>query len=117
MSWGGKPTATWQNISYATNWSDFDATNYQRGQYKKVVTDGGIRVELRGMVKCSSATVPSTITTLPTGFAPQKICVLDTNAGDASACRIHITPAGVVQVQNGTVTSWVTLDGLSFWLD
>lgn len=102
----------WITATLASGWSTFDATNYNTAQYMKE----GNRVNLRGTVKSTSNSI-STIFTLPTDFRPLKIQMLDVNAGDAAAGRVHITPTGAVSFQVGNATSWVTLDDKSFYIN
>lgn len=104
---------SWQDISYINTYSSYDAS-LNPLQYKKI----GNQVFVRGMIK-STATNPigyyASAGVLPSTARPAKaVYFLVNNAG--SPITTDIGPTGEIRVFNDS-TSWISLDGISFFID
>lgn len=104
--------------SYASGWSDYGSI-WTPGTYRKI----GQRVDIAGLVQCTSAIsagAVTTIATLPVGYRPatyQATWTGLTNGGTAG--RIIVTPDGLLQWVSPTATtdnSNYTLTGF-FYVD
>ena len=109
-----KADSGWQSITYEHTYSSYSANDYNVLQYRKI----GNQVFLRGMIK-STATNPiganATAGTLPATARPVKGVYFLANNADASI-SINIDTNGSIKVFN-TSTSWVSLDGINFFVD
>ena len=103
------PTA-WVIPTYATGWAAYGA-GYSVPGYRKI----GDVVYLRGLI-VASAGVGQPMFTLPVGFRPPSICLVDTHNSDYAVTRIDIGTDGVVSTPQPAVVSgkWVALDNLQF---
>jgi hypothetical protein len=102
---------TWIPLTFVGGWRDYSSAFFPAA-YCKV--QGW--VHLRGLVAAGIA--GSTIATLPTGFRPshRAFCVANSRGGSGDALgRIDIFATGeITHVAGGT--SWIGLDGISFWV-
>lgn len=88
------------------SWTNFGGGYEDAGYYRR-----GGRVYLRGMI--DGGTVGSAAFTLPEGYRPTNNVTLATISNNAIG-RIAVTTAGEVRPVTPSVTTWVSLDGLSF---
>jgi hypothetical protein len=117
----------WVTPAYTNGWATHAGT-VQPAQYRKL----GSQVHLRGVV--AGGTVDSSIFTLPAGFTPvinQIIsCVMTALTSGAASSgtahthgignvsgRLNITSAGLVYSQGAATNTYVSLDGVVFWID
>lgn len=104
----------WANLTYINTYSSLDETNYNPLQYKKI----GNQVFIRGMIQNSVANptgYSAVCSTLPENFRPQKNCYFSGNNSD-SFITVVINSNGEIRVFN-TSTNWISLDGISFFID
>ncbi len=104
----------WFNIEFQNTYSKLEG-NYDEFQYKKINN----QVFLRGMI--TNTVVPSSVEqavvgTLPTGVRPQKVVyVLGDQVHTPVECSIDSN--GDIRVFNTTANKWVSLAGISFFID
>lgn len=111
----------WTNLTYYNNYSSYDEINFNRLSYKRV----GKQVFLRGIINCPTANPSGYYAAcgeLPVGCRPSKGIVLPLarqgvadSSGNAYA-DVAVYTDGTIRV-TPTVATWVSLDGLSFWID
>lgn len=96
-------------VGYQPGWADRTFSGIFHGaQYRKV----GDIVYLRGLVVRAAGT-NQPIFDLPVGYLPTKQGTFIADAGGAFG-EVQVTPAGVVLCTIGTVTNYLSLDGVSF---
>ncbi|MBW4480500.1 MAG: hypothetical protein KME54_27600 [Tolypothrix brevis GSE-NOS-MK-07-07A] len=94
---GSTAPGAWQNLTLATNWSNY-ATGYTTPQCRKLI---GNLIEVKGMIKKSSALVANEIiTTLPSGYRPTEIMLITTWASGGTS-RLQIEPSGAIKLASG----------------
>lgn len=97
----GRPT-DWTAPSLEGTWVNFDATNWQPAQYRKV----GEVVMIRGLVK--NGTANTTIFTLPVGFRPPLRLIFPTDTSTGYGRFDVRSDGGVLQQAGGT--GWISLN-------
>ena len=97
----------WTGLSYGSGWGDYSGA-FAGGSYKKV----GDVVFLRGMVVRSSGS-STTIGTLPSGYRPVKTEIIDIASNNAFGV-VTINTSGIITLDVGSPTAWVSLSGKAF---
>lgn len=112
----GEVLDKWRAFSFGTNWSNYGSP-YETGAYR-MEANGVVR--LRGLVKNSTTTATTTITTLPTGFRPKadKMFVnISSQAGTSGLTRLDISTTGTVTPTvhfSGGGAGFLSLEGITF---
>lgn len=104
----GFTAATMQN-----SWNPTYGAPFSPAEYKKSSDD---IVSLRGLPAGGTATVGTTLFTLPVGSRPSEIIICDATTGPGSGvyARVDINPNGAVTVREGGNTAWLSLAGCDF---
>ena len=108
-------SGNWNTLSLLNGWEVADALSYPVLQYK--VT--GNQVHLRGMIKHSTTSTVGIIANMPSGTRPLKMLIL-TAMTSGGLARIDVGANGDLWVQGyraGGNGSYVSLTGLTYWLD
>lgn len=95
----------WTAITFSGAWVN-QGGSFQTCQYRKE----GDRVYLRGSAKSGAI---GALGVLPAGFRPPANIIGHTDATNAHS-RVDIQSDGTIYVQTGTLTGWLSLDGISF---
>ena len=102
------PLPSWTTPTLDGDWVDFGGAYLNRRHSKDVL--GFVHIE--GMVKTGTGT----IFTLPVGSRPSATLSFSAVGNDLAA-RIDITSAGVVSLQSGSASSFLSLSGITFYVD
>ena len=100
------PVSTWTTPTLAGAWVDFGGTYLNRRHTKDVL--GYVHIE--GMVKTGTGT----IFTLPVGSRPSATLSFS-GTGNNAAARIDVNSAGVVSLESGSASSFLSLSGIVFY--
>lgn len=105
----------WVDITCQGTYSNFDANNYNKFQYKQI----GNQVFLRGLLKNSS--IPTSLSEavagiLPTLARPSKNVYLIASQ-NSTPIECSITDYGAIRLMNTATDTWISADGLSFFID
>lgn len=103
----GSPEAVTKVSTFSNSWENFGGDYETAGYYK----DGAGRVHLEGLIRNGSVGSPAF--TLDAGYRPANRHIFGTASG-GSIGRLDILANGDVQPQSPSISSWVTLSGISF---
>lgn len=105
----------WNDIALINTYNYYDATNYNKLQYKKVSNE----VFIRGMLTNSVANPQGYYATcgfLPTECRPQKpVYFIINENGTSTNCSIE--QDGGIRVFNKKANQWISLDSIRFFID
>lgn len=108
--WGdGRETAGWTTFTPSNGWVNY-GSGYSPAQYR--VQDGICYVQF--MIKSGTTTNGTGITTLPVGARPAtRLMMLGQSylSPNVVACRVDVNSDGVISLQGGQTTSWVSFHG------
>jgi hypothetical protein len=113
----GITITAWTSLSFSANWSTYSGAGSWGACQYRLFDD---IVQLRGLADCSAAWAGNeTIATLPVGYRPANTKILRTLCHNNQSCRIDVYNTGGVRFwpQGASTTGWVSLDGLSFYLN
>ena len=100
----------WKDISLV---SGYVASENRTPQYKV----SGNKVELRGQVeKSNGSTVKGTCAILPTAIRPSMNRIFQCADDTYYGCRVAIVRDGTVQIRTATNSTYVSLDGIFYYL-
>jgi hypothetical protein len=102
----------WKFVVFQNSFVDYKA-DFHRVAYRKNPLG---RVELRGLVNRSAASLNSVIFNLPVGYRPAKDCMFMVSAADLAA-RLDIRPDGTVTMRSAVSATWFnyfSLEGITF---
>lgn len=106
---------SWNDIALINTYNYYDATTYNKLQYKKVSNE----VFIRGMLTNSVANplgYYATCGTLPEECRPRKITYLIADE-TGEVCDCVIQPNGEIRVYNKKANNWISLDSIRFFID
>ena len=104
----GSTDGLWVDAIYQNNWTDY-ASGFYSTQYRSI---GNNMVQLRGLVKKTTAFDATPIFTLPVGFRPT-YRVINTTTSNAALARCDILANGDVEPTVGAA-AWFSLDNIIF---
>ena len=100
----------WESLTLLNSWSNY-GSGFNNAQYRKI----GKQVFLRGLIR--NGTQGSVIAQLSSEYRPSKTNVFAVNSANESNVigQIRIDSNGNIYAQ--TVVTWLSLDGVSFFID
>ena len=105
----------WNDIALINTYNYYDATTYNKLQYKKVSNE----VFIRGMLTNSVANPQgyyAACGTLPEECCPRKIAYLIADE-TGEVCDCVVQPNGEIRVYNKKANNWISLDSIRFFID
>lgn len=106
----------WKDIACQGTYSNFDANNYDKFQYKQV----GNQVFLRGLLKNSSVPVDASYAVtgiLPEEARPKKTAYFMAATQSSNPIECSVSQYGEVRLLNKEANTWISVNGLSFFID
>lgn len=106
----------WKDIACQGTYSNFDANNYDKFQYKQV----GNQVFLRGLLKNSSVPVDASYAVtgiLPEEARPKKTAYFMAATRSSNPIECSVSQYGEVRLLNKEANTWISVNGLSFFID
>lgn len=100
----------WANMVLENDWENYGGS-FDVASYKKI----GNLVILRGLVK--GGTTKTTIFTMPTGFRPSAAKIIPATSSSGNTVELRVEKSGDVHVNSGTLSSWVSLDSVIYYVD
>lgn len=100
---------TWTTMTLSNSWVAYGGV-FTTPQYTKTSDN---LVTLKGMIRNGTTTNGTTLLTLPAGYRPKERIISSALSNRLNA-RIDIRPTGVVTVEAGANSTWLTFDGISF---
>jgi hypothetical protein len=101
----------WAAPTLLNSWVNF-GQSWENARFRK----NGKVVEVQGMVMNGTATVGTTLFTLPAGFRPEARIMVATSRYDNVHCRLDIQTNGNVDLGTAVDNTWVNID-FSFPVD
>lgn len=105
----------WTDIALINTYNYYDATIYNKLQYKKVSNE----VFIRGMLTNSVANPQgyyATCGVLPEECRPKKITYLIADE-TGEVCDCVVQPDGEIRIYNKKANNWISLDSIRFFID
>lgn len=97
----------WQEMTLGNDWENYGGS-FSIASYKK----RGNTVMFKGLIK--GGTIKTTIFTMPTGFRPSAAKILPATSNSGNTVELRVDKSGAVSVNNGTISSWVSLDNVNY---
>ena len=106
----------WKDIACQGTYSNFDANNYDKFQYKQI----GNQVFLRGLLKNSSVPVDASyavVGILPEEARPKKRAYFMAATQSSNPIECSVSQYGEVRLLNKEANTWISINGISFFID